>query len=147
MYKCKHFKLHELVPKHYFEKYGDACWELLDERALITLDALRDKFGSMTVNNYFWGGNRSWSGLRTPEYYGSESKYRASRSQHKYGRAFDVIFKDTTAKAVREYVLKNRKEFPYITFLECDISWFHFDCRNTAPIKLWSPTRGFVNAE
>ena len=147
MYKPTHFALEELVPQTLFEQHGYACWELLDDRALITLDKLREKFGSMTVNNWKWNGPRKWSGLRTEGFYKSVTDYLRSRSQHKYGRAFDVIFKDISAKEVRDYIVKNQSEFPYITFLECDISWFHFDVRNCDGLKLWSPKRGFINEE
>ena len=147
MYKTKHFKLHELVPQHLYEKHGEACWELLDSRALQTIDALRDKFGSITINNYFWGGTRNWSGVRTEHFYSSVEAYLKTRSQHKYGRAFDCIVRDYTAKEVRKYIMDNPDEFPYITFLEADISWLHLDCRNCDRIKLWSPTRGYISSE
>lgn len=145
MYKCKYFKIYELVPEDYYKKFGEKCWEILDERALKTLDALREKFGAMTINNYKWNGPSQYRGVRTSGYYGSADKNDNSRSQHKYGRAFDVTFKNHSAKEVRDYVLDNQKEFPYITFLEVGISWFHFDCRNCEPIKLWHPDKGFVN--
>lgn len=147
MYITKHFKLQELIPEGLFNQINEQGWELLDDRALMTLDALREKFGSMTINNYAWGGNRNWSGLRTEGFYKSTDAYLSSRSQHKYGRAFDVIFKDHTSKSVRDYIVKNPEEFPYITFLEIDIDWFHFDVRNTTGLKLWSPSRGFVTKE
>lgn len=147
MYIPKYFKVEELVPKHYAEKYGSRCWELLDDRALRTLDALREVFGPVTINNYTWNGPYQWRGLRTPEYYDSYEDYLSSRSQHKYGRAFDLSFKHHTAKQVREYIIRHPDKFPYITFLEVDISWVHFDVRNCEAIKLWSPERGFVEYE
>jgi hypothetical protein len=51
MYKCNHFSVHELVPRSVFEKRGERAWQLLDERLLITLDRLRERYGSTTVNN------------------------------------------------------------------------------------------------
>ena len=134
MYRCKHFDIKELVPPHIFEQRGEKAWELLDERALRTLDSLRDKFGPITVNNWAFGGDRKWSGLRTPE-----SPYYSETSQHSYGRAFDCIFHKKEAEEVRQYLLKNRDEFPAITSIELDVSWLHFDCRNCTPIKTYSP--------
>jgi len=58
MYRCEHFSIHELVPPHVFHKRGEKAWELLDERLLITLDKLRQRYGRMTVNNYYWGQTR-----------------------------------------------------------------------------------------
>ena len=133
MYICKHFKIHELVPPHIYEKRGEKAWELLDERALITLDALRDRFGVATVNNYKYGGDRCWSGLRTPD-----SPYYSETSQHSLGKAFDVIFKEVSAEKAREYILTHPNEFPYLTGLELDVTWLHFDVRNTTPIKVFT---------
>lgn len=134
MYVCKHFIIEELVPPHVYAERGEKAWELFDDRALITLDALRDKFGSITVNNWKWGGNRKWSGLRTPE-----SPYYSPYSQHTFGRAFDCIFNKINTEDARHKVLKDRAElFPYITGVELKVSWFHFDCRNHTPVKVFS---------
>lgn len=146
MYKCKHFELYELAPKMY-QDVGETLWELFDDRALETLDVLREKFGSMTVNNYHWNGANQFRGVRTSEFYGSAEKNDHSRSQHKYGRAFDVTFKDHTAVEIRNYVVDHPEEFPHITFLEVGISWFHFDVRNCEQFKLWSPKEGFITLE
>lgn len=134
-YKCKHFAIHELVPKHIFESRGEKAWELLDKNALITLDRLRGKYGPMTVNNYFWGGNRNWSGLRTPE-----SSYYSPTSQHTLGKAFDCLFKDTTVNAVRQDILMNPNNvtFNLINAVELDVPWLHFDVRNCDRIKQFS---------
>lgn len=140
MYIPKYFKPQELVPPHVFTQRGTKSFELMDDRVLITLDALREKFGPLTVNNYHTGGDRRWSGLRTQGFYRSPSEYEASFSQHKYGRAADCIPANTTAEKMRQYVLDHPEEFPYITFLETNISWFHFDVRNCNAITTWSPT-------
>lgn len=140
MYKCKNFKIYELVPKHIYEKRGEKAWELLDEKLLMTIDTLREKLGkSITINNYYWNGDRNWSGLRTAGFYDSLQKYDDSLSQHKYGRAVDMIVKDTDAEAVRQFIYKNKKDFPYITFVETDITWVHIDVRNCKAITTWSP--------
>lgn len=125
MYKCKHFVIEELVPRHVHEDRGERAWSLFDDRALQTLDTLRDKFGRTTINNWKWGGDREWSGLRT-----SESPYGSQYSQHRLGRAFDCIFADIAAEEVREYILAHQDEFPFITAIEEDVSWLHFDVRN-----------------
>lgn len=131
MYQCRHFVIQELVPPQVYADRGEKAWELLDERALRTLDALRDEFGSCTVNNWHIGGSRKWSGLRTASC-GVGTEY----SQHRFGRAFDCIFSDISAQAVRSIVLRTRKEmFPYISGMELNVTWFHFDCRNHTPLK------------
>lgn len=132
MFKCKYFEIHELVPKHIYESRGERAWELLDERALRTLDLLRDRFGPVTVNNYAFGGSREWSGLRT-----AQSPYYSETSQHSFGRAFDCLFRNVQAEAVRAYILRHRDDF-YITGLELNVAWLHFDCRNADKIKVFT---------
>ena len=92
MYKCEHFSVHELVPPDVFNKRGEKSWELLDEHLLITLDKLRKRYGSMTINNYYWGKDREWSGLRT-----ADSPYFSAYSQHSFRRAADCLFKGISA--------------------------------------------------
>ncbi len=136
MYTCRYFAIHELVPKSVFEQRGESAWELLDDRLLITLDALRDRFGRMTVNNYFWGETREWSGLRTPE-----SPFFSPYSQHTFGRAADCLFADIPAARVRQYILARPSDstYQYINGIETDIDWLHFDVRNTERIKTFKP--------
>ena len=133
MYQCKHFEIYELVPPSVYEKRGQKAWELLDERALVTLDTLRDNLGVCTVNNYYFGGSRKWSGLRTPE-----SPYYSPTSQHSLGKAFDCLFKTVSAEEARQHILSNRDLYPHITGLELDVSWLHFDIRNATPIKVFT---------
>jgi len=85
------------------------------------------------LNNYKFGGTRLWSGLRTPD-----SPYYSETSQHSLGKAFDVVFKYVQAEEVREFILNNRDLFPYVTGLELDVSWLHFDVRNTNAIKVFN---------
>lgn len=133
-YIPKHFAIHELVPEHVFQARGDKAIELLDPRLLITLDTLREKFGVITVNNWFWGGNRQWSCLRT-----EKSPHGSMFSQHRFGRAADCLFKSFSAEEIRKHILKNPDQFPHITFLELDTDWLHFDVRNCKGIVTWSP--------
>lgn len=126
MYKCKHFSVDELVPPHVYKERGSKAWELLDERLLITIDELRDALGSAVINNYRWGGNRQWSGLRTPE-----SPYYRPYSQHSFGRAVDMVFAKVTAEEARQHIFANKERYPYVFAVELGVSWLHIDCRNT----------------
>ena len=136
MYKCKHFAIHELVPKHIFEKRGEKAWQLLDERLLITLDRLRERYGSMNMNNYHWGGNDQWRGLRTPD-----SPYYSQTSQHSYGRAADPIFRHVSVDRVRHDLDQEPDDetFKLINSIELDVSWFHFDVRNCDRVMSYRP--------
>lgn len=145
MKKAKYFAIQELVPPAVYEARGEKAWELIDDRMIATIDQLRAKFGSMIINTWYSSslidayGLRQWSGLRTVEYYGSVEAFEASFSQHKYGRAFDALFQNYTAEQVREYVLANPSEFPYLTSMELGVDWFHGDCRNCNRIKTYYP--------
>ena len=124
----RYFKIQELVDKNTYSHRGDNAWLLFDSRAITMLDRLKEVFseGTITVNNWYWGGDREWSGLRT-----SESPYYSPTSQHTFGRAFDCVFSAYSAEQVRTYLLRHQSEFKYITRLEEGVSWLHFDVANT----------------
>ena len=90
----------------------------------------------MTVNNYYWGKNREWSGLRT-----SDSPYYSAFSQHTFGRAADCLFSGISAEEVRQDILANPQDndFKLIGSLELGVSWLHFDVRNCDRIKTYYP--------
>lgn len=136
MYTTKWFKIQELVSPQAYKDRGDKAWQLLDDRMLMTIDRLREKYGSMTINNWSYGGDREWSGLRTPD-----SPYYSKYSQHSFGKAFDIIFKHVTAEQVRQDILANpdKFEFEYINSLELGVSWLHIDSRNSTRIFAFHP--------
>jgi len=125
--KSKYFKIHELLPKHLYEKYGEKGWKFIDNRLIESIDALKEHFnlGTMTINNYFWGGDREWSGLRTPN-----SPYYSETSQHSFGRAADAVFSHYSAAEVRNHIIDNPHRYPYIKGIELDVEWVHIDARN-----------------
>lgn len=135
MYRPQHFALHELVPPSIYRSRGERAWELLDPRALITLDQLRDRLGPITVNDWYWGGQYNESGLRS-----LTTKTGAKLSQHRFGRADDCKFADATPREVADYVLAHADEFPYLTTIEdpdATPTWFHFDVRNHDKRGIW----------
>lgn len=134
MYKCKYFKIYELVPKEVYKERGEKAWSLLDDRMLITIDALRNKYGRIIINDYYFGGNSQWRGLRTPD-----SPYYSKYSQHTFGRAADCIFKDEDVDKVRKDILGDVDLFPYINSVELNTSWLHFDVRNCDRITTYNP--------
>ena len=133
MYQPRYFNVQELVPPSIYEDRQEKAIELIDERALITLDCLRETFGTCTVNDWCFGGEYEQLGLRTPE-----AKEFSQTSQHSFGRAMDCKFENIPADEVRSYILENRLRFPYITFIEDSVSWLHFDVRNCQRIVLWN---------
>ncbi|MCT7475962.1 hypothetical protein N5V81_13345 [Escherichia coli] len=51
--------------------------------------------------------------------------YAESGSMHKFGNAFDATMLDTPLQKVHDYIAANPNEFPFIHFIECDITWLH----------------------
>lgn len=133
--KSKYFKIFELVPLHIYKKYGDKAFMFLDDRLLKSIDTLKEIFnkGTITINNYYWGGDRNWSGLRTPE-----SPYYSPTSQHSFGRAVDCIFSKYDVEEVRKFIIDNPDKFPYIKGIELGVSWLHIDVRNSDEVILFS---------
>lgn len=130
MYICEHFKIYELVPKEFEHVPDSKLWLLFDDRALKTLDMLRKEFGPVTINNWKVGGLLSQRGFRT-------ANVGAVFSQHRFGRAFDCNFKNVSVEEVRQQCKLNQKKcFKYITAIEDDVSWFHFDVRNNDGVLL-----------
>lgn len=99
MYKCRHFKIYELVDPDTYKQFGQMCWKFFNNRALEALDLSRDVFGPLTVNDWKWGGNFMWSGLRTPD-----SPVWTNMSAHGRGCAFDVKSKEWSGTAMRTMI-------------------------------------------
>ena len=134
-YIPNHLQPHELVDQTIHQELGgDArrVARLFDNRVLITADRLRDRYGAIHCNNWFWGGPFSQRGFRDPF-----SPTGARRSDHKAGRALDVHFGRVSAEQVRMDILADpwHEDFLFITSLEMSIggkpiSWLHFSTRN-----------------
>lgn len=128
MKKAQYFKIHELVDQDTYERFGGKAWWFIDPKLIELIDAMREEFGPATINNWFWNGPREWSGLRNPA-----SKWYSPYSQHSYGRAADILFKNHTADEVRNAMTSDPDKWlaicPSIT-LEEDVSWVHVDVRN-----------------
>lgn len=134
-YTPKSFGLHELVPPDLYHSHGVRAWELLDVRALVTLQALRDAFGPIVVNDWRSGGNFTESGLRS-----FNSTTGAALSQHRFGRAFDCKIRRVTPTEAAAHVLAHADEFPFLTTIEntdATPTWFHFDVRNHQREGIW----------
>jgi len=136
MSRCKYFKIEELVSKETFDLIKeDTLWRLFDAKLLVTIDALKEKFseGTMSINTWKWKGKRTQSGLRT-----KDSEYYSATSQHSLGKAIDCIFSDYDEDSVRQYVINNPDEFPYIKGIELNVSWCHFDVRSSDRVVLFN---------
>jgi hypothetical protein len=120
--------LDEYIPKELYIQYkgkeNRLMW-MLDKRLVESDQKLRDKFGSVTINDWWNGGDRNYSGIRLPD-----SPYYSFTSQHTWGRASDKIFKDAMATEVRSYI-KSNYLYLGITCIEDNVTWVHSDVRYT----------------
>lgn len=132
----KHFNLYEWLPKGFYyaniSKYGNRLWLMFDDRILWTYDRLRERYGRIIMNDWYWNGNNQYRGWRP-----FNCPIGAKLSQHKFGRAGDSIFTQP-AEEIRQDILGNEfdNDFQYITVIEKDVEWLHIDCRNEGGIKV-----------
>jgi len=138
MYKCKYFKISELVPPEIINLPEDYLWELFDENILRVIDNIRETLDRpITINNWKIGGSFSLRGFRP-----KNTKIGAPQSAHKLGKAIDFDVKGMTAEEVRKYLIKNYKLFPEIGRIEDDVNWVHIDTikkPNQKKIYLFKP--------
>jgi len=147
--RAKHFRIEEFVPEHIYTKWGEQAWWFIDDRLISVCDRLRERHGPMVINTWYSDKlisaymYRDQSGLRTQSHYATVQDYINSMSQHKFGRAADALFRDTTASVVRKDILNNPQDYPEIKGIENDIPWLHVDVRNSDRVvgfKKYEPT-------
>ena len=134
MFKPKNFEIYELVPDYIYKQYqfkSYLLWNAFDDRMLYTLDRLRKRYGKMIMNDWYWRkkdplANR-YRGWRDPK-----CEIGAIISQHKFWRAGDPVPMEVTAEEIRQDVLYSpfHEDFKYITCIEANVGWFHFDVRS-----------------
>ena len=121
-YRPKYFQLKELVPKNIYAKFGDTAWQFLDKRVIMNIDYIREKIGKPVLVNY---GTLNYRGYDD----GGYRKY-GSNSQHRHGRAIDFDVIGMSPQQVRDWIVKNHKDFPEPNiWLEDDVTWVHMDVR------------------
>lgn len=132
----EHFFLDELVPKEIYMQFYEKSIMFLDPRIKDIIEGIRTYFNvPIIINNWFTGGERNESGFRLPE-----TKTGSSLSQHKFGRAIDMIFpKGTDYEKVRQIIRDKYDTFRKmgITTIENKVNWLHVDCRQTIMDKLY----------
>lgn len=129
MYTLENFDIREFVPKSIYSDRGIKAVTTIDVNLLIFIDHLREYLDlPITINDYIFGGNNQFRGLRT-----IESKDYSKYSQHSFGRALDFDVKGMTAQEVRQWIIKNRNLWwvKPITFIENNVGWVHIDTRAT----------------
>lgn len=127
MKKAKYFGIKELISRACYEKFGEKAWALFDEKAIITLDWIRENIGKpITVNDWAWGGLQQHRGYRW-----EDCHIGAAFSSHKEGKAFDFSVKGMTDNEVKDWLDEHERELPFkIRIEEEDTNAkVHFDVR------------------
>jgi len=131
--KAKYFNIKEFVSLNVYKKYGESAWRFIDEKLIITMDALRENLGRPIIINSY-GRNLHQRGLRANKDEIVESKTGYYISQHCLGKASDFHVVGMTIREVYDHILNNRELYPYIKRIE-NISktptWIHIDVANT----------------
>ena len=141
-YTPKYFASYELVPKTTYELLKDRpwiIWQLFDPRALYTADKIRQRYGKMVANTWFWKGGHQYRGWRP-----GDCKVGAEYSQHRFGRAIDLVPVEVAAEEIRQDIKKGKTGsdgsiFQYITCVEDGVGWLHFDVRNYRGLLMVNP--------
>ena len=129
-YKPDHFTMKELVPREMYETVSlrrYILWNIFDHRILITIDRLRKAYGKMIANTWAWGGRNQYRGYRP-----KECSVGSVFSQHRFGRAADLVPVEESVDKIRQDILREpeKEEFEYITAIELNVPWLHVDCRS-----------------
>ena len=132
MYIPNHFQLFELLSasyyKQFFPEYGNQLWAHFPSYTLWTLDALREKYGSIIINDWYWGGGIEYRGWRP-----FDCKWGAQLSFHKQYLAFDLDFQQESNQQVQSDIAQlyeRETAFQFITCLEINTPHVHIDFRN-----------------
>lgn len=134
-YKCKHFKIEELVSPGVYKKYGEKAWEFFNPLILKDIDFLRELFKApITINNWCYGGNYKESGLRANKDEMVKGKSDYYLSAHCLGNAFDIKVKGFTPKQVFDIILKNQDKFNITRIEDIEttgkLGYVHIDISN-----------------
>ncbi|MBQ5783941.1 MAG: hypothetical protein IIW11_03015 [Bacteroidales bacterium] len=135
VYIPKYFELYELLPPELYT-YDMMTSEVARERAfanyfdrklLETIDIIRGKIikAPLICNTWFQDGNRVASGYRS-----SKCPVGVAKSQHKEGKAVDLVCNKYTAEQMRQMIKENEHLLPYPIRIEEGVSWLHIDTKD-----------------
>lgn len=147
MYKCKYFKIQELVCPHVYKKYGDKSWEFFSEEFLKDLDTVREVLGvPIIINNWHVNGQYKESGNRC-QFCSIVAKKITNKelnmSMHNLYRAFDLKPKNLEIKKAVEMIMDNVHRFKVIKRIEnpdYTLTWLHLDTKgHHKGIRIFNP--------
>ncbi|MGL5209051.1 hypothetical protein [Cetobacterium sp.] len=147
MYKCKYFKIQELVCPHVYKKYGDKAWEFFNKEFLKDLDTIREVLEvPIVINNWHINGSYKESGNRC-QLCSKVAKKIANKelnmSMHNLYQAFDLKPKGLEIKKAVEMIMDNVHRFKVIKRIEnpdYTLTWLHIDTKgHHKGIRIFNP--------
>lgn len=132
-YIPKYFQLYELLPPELYtydmmvseEARERGFANYFDERLLITIDVVREIIGlPLICNTWFQDGNRKNCGFRS-----LQCSVGVAQSQHKLGKAVDLICHKMSAEEMRQKIEANKDKLPYQIRIELGVNWLHIDVK------------------
>ena len=131
------FQIHEFVPGHIFERWGDRSVWFVQPRIISVAQAIREHFGKSVMIN---GNGMNFRGFRDDSFYfnedGSKKRKGGFFSQHRFGNAIDLNVSGMDCDEVRDEIIKHTSKFmdAGLTTLEDGAfapTWVHCDARPT----------------
>lgn len=113
-----------------YDVYVNILIRKLNPKLIEADQKLREEFGPVTINNWWEGGKRNFSGWR-PIW----CNVGGDLSDHREGNASDKLFKNFDAEVVRDFIRKNHLSLG-ITIIEDNVSWVHSAVSNTGTRSL-----------
>lgn len=132
-YIPKYFQLYELLPPELYtydmmvseEARERGFANYFDHKLLETIDVVREIIGlPLICNTWFQDGNRKNSGYRT-----QTCSVGVAQSQHKLGKAVDLICHKMSAEEMRQKIEANKDKLPYQIRIEAGVNWLHIDVK------------------
>lgn len=128
----KNIAWQEVFNEEYYEKWKNTPWRFqqkLDERIIFAQQRLIERFGTMYLNDWKWGGDNDSRGWRPPE-----DPDGAEYSDHKYGRALDSVPQEVELKEIHLDIADNPEWYldigiTTIESIEYATSWLHISNR------------------
>lgn len=133
-YKSKYFELYELLPPELYkvdyyesESARELGYGLIDEKLLITIDIIREDIvkAPLICNTWYINGTIKNAGVRS-----SNCTVGASNSQHKLGKAIDLVCHYYSAEEMRQMLEKNKHLLPFPIRVERNVDWLHIDVKD-----------------
>ena len=126
------FITQEFVPPETYKRWGEKSVWFINPRIVLFLQWIKDQTGGskVTVNNWYWGGKRKYSGYRPPD-----CKVGAEESSHKRSDGVDFIVDGFSPIQIRKLMKDNfeylHKKFGLTGYELKTKTWTHGDFRWT----------------